>query len=85
MAFASEAAALTARFESLWEPGVRSFAPAFDDIDHQRWNCEKDRAAFGTGPAAAAGPQAHLANAPQKAFTAAHPEAEPLRSEPTGY
>ncbi|MFD9218935.1 beta-N-acetylglucosaminidase domain-containing protein [Streptomyces sp. NPDC060064] len=81
----SEAAALTAKFESLWELGVRSFVVAFDDIDDQRWNCAEDRAAFGTGPAAAAGAQAHLANAVQKAFIAVRPEAEPLQMMPSQY
>ncbi|MGI5400769.1 beta-N-acetylhexosaminidase family protein [Streptomyces sp. CA-135486] len=81
----SDAAALTARFESLWELGVRGFVVAFDDIDHQRWNCEEDRAAFGTGAAAAAAAQARLMNAVQEAFTDAHPEAEPLQLVPTEY
>ncbi|MFI1393676.1 beta-N-acetylglucosaminidase domain-containing protein [Streptomyces sp. NPDC020681] len=81
----SEADALTAKFESLWALGVRSFVVAFDDIDYQRWNCDEDREIFGTGPAAAAGAQAHLTNAVQKAFIAEHPEAEPLQMVPTQY
>jgi hyaluronoglucosaminidase len=81
----SEAGALTARFESLWKMGVRSFVIAFDDIDYQRWNCDEDRAEFGTGPAAAARAQAQLTNAVQAAFIDAHPEAEPLQMVPTEY
>ncbi|WP_405810056.1 beta-N-acetylglucosaminidase domain-containing protein [Streptomyces sp. NBC_00210] len=81
----SDAAALTAKFESLWELGVRSFVVAFDDVDHQRWNCEEDRAAFGTGAAAAAAAQAHIVNAVQEAFIEAHPQAEPLQLVPTEY
>ncbi|MFI2347805.1 beta-N-acetylglucosaminidase domain-containing protein [Streptomyces sp. NPDC019443] len=81
----SEAGALTARFETLWKLGVRSFVIAFDGIDYQRWNCDEDRAEFGTGPAAAARAQAQLINAVQATFIDAHPEAEPLQMVPTEY
>ena len=59
----AEAQALAAKFGTLRSIGVRSFVVAFDDIDHQRWNCAEDEAAFGIGSAAAATAQARLTNA----------------------
>lgn len=44
----SEVDAMIAKFETLRAIGVRSFVVAFDDIDYQRWNCDEDRAAFGS-------------------------------------
>ncbi|MGP3923011.1 beta-N-acetylglucosaminidase domain-containing protein [Streptomyces sp. 8N616] len=81
----SEAEALAAKFESLWSIGVRTFVVAFDDIDYQRWNCEEDRAEYGTGPAASAAAQAHLVNTIQRDFIATHAGAEPLQTVPTEY
>ncbi|WP_202819000.1 beta-N-acetylglucosaminidase domain-containing protein [Actinosynnema sp. ALI-1.44] len=69
----SETDALIAKFTSLYRLGVRMFVVALDDIDHQRWNCDEDRAAFGTGLAAAASAQAHVINRVQREFVAANP------------
>ncbi len=81
----SEADALIGKLESIWAIGVRSFVIAFDDIDYQRWNCDEDRAEFGTGAAAAGKAQAHLLNQVQRDFVLTHPGALPMQAVPTEY
>ncbi|MGW7364682.1 beta-N-acetylglucosaminidase domain-containing protein [Streptomyces sp. NPDC054841] len=81
----AESRALTAKFASLRDIGVRTFVVAFDDIDHREWNCGADRAAFGTGPAASAAAQAHLVNAVQRELITTHSGAAPLEMVPTEY
>ncbi|ALG10651.1 beta-N-acetylglucosaminidase domain-containing protein [Kibdelosporangium phytohabitans] len=81
----SETDTLIAKFTSLYRLGVRMFVVALDDIDYQRWNCDEDRAAFGTGPAAAASAQAHVINRVQREFVAANPGTLPVQTVPTEY
>ncbi|MFD3613877.1 beta-N-acetylglucosaminidase domain-containing protein [Streptomyces sp. NPDC058676] len=78
--------ALTAKFDSLYAIGVRSFAIPLDDISYTKWNCAEDEKEFGTGGVAAGAAQAHLLNAVWKRFTEAHPsDLHPLEMVPTEY
>ncbi|MGW7492320.1 beta-N-acetylglucosaminidase domain-containing protein [Streptomyces sp. NPDC054786] len=77
--------ALTAKFQTLWDIGVRTFAVPLDDISYTNWNCAADKDAFGTGGGAAGAAQAHLLNRVQQEFIAKHPDAEPLQMVPTEY
>ncbi|MEW2439573.1 beta-N-acetylglucosaminidase domain-containing protein [Streptomyces caniferus] len=77
--------ALTAKFQTLWDIGVRTFAVPLDDISYTDWNCAADKEAFGTGGGAAGAAQAHLLNRVQQEFIATHPGAEPLQMVPTEY
>ncbi|MEJ8651118.1 beta-N-acetylglucosaminidase domain-containing protein [Streptomyces sp. MS1.AVA.3] len=77
--------ALTAKFQTLWDIGVRTFAVPLDDISYTDWNCAADKDAFGTGGGAAGAAQAHLLNRVNQEFIAKHPGAEPLQMVPTEY
>ncbi|MGW3010727.1 beta-N-acetylglucosaminidase domain-containing protein [Streptomyces sp. NPDC001219] len=77
--------ALTAKFATLWDIGVRTFAVPLDDISYTDWNCAADKDRFGTGGAAAGAAQAHLLNRVNQEFIAGHPGAEPLQMVPTEY
>ncbi|MFC9242364.1 beta-N-acetylglucosaminidase domain-containing protein [Streptomyces decoyicus] len=77
--------ALTAKFQTLWDIGVRTFAVPLDDISYTDWNCAADEDAFGTGGGAAGTAQAHLLNRVNQEFIAEHPGAEPLQMVPTEY
>ena len=77
--------ALLAKFQSVWDIGVRSFAIPLDDIDYSRWHCSADASRFGSGTAAAAAGQAYMLNQVDKLFIARHPDAAPLITVPTEY
>jgi hyaluronoglucosaminidase len=77
--------ALAAKFQSLWDIGVRDFAIPLDDISYTSWNCAEDQTAFGTGGAAAGAAQAYLVNEVQRDFIATHPGASRLEMVPTEY
>ncbi|HEY2694086.1 MAG TPA: beta-N-acetylglucosaminidase domain-containing protein [Pseudonocardiaceae bacterium] len=77
--------ALVAKFQSLWDIGVRSFAIPLDDISYTTWNCAADATRFGTGGAAAGAAQSYLLNAVQKDFVATHAGAARLEMVPTEY
>ncbi|WP_158881440.1 beta-N-acetylglucosaminidase domain-containing protein [Amycolatopsis anabasis] len=77
--------ALVAKFQSLWDIGVRSFAIPLDDISYTTWNCDADKAKFGTGGAAAGAAQSFLLNRVQGDFVATHPGIERLQMVPTEY
>ncbi|MDF3145677.1 MULTISPECIES: beta-N-acetylglucosaminidase domain-containing protein [unclassified Streptomyces] len=89
--------ALTAKFDSLYDIGVRSFAIPLDDISYTKWNCAADEEKFGTGGGAAGAAQAHLLNTVWERFTAEHPHSrlrssggtpmdlQPLEMVPTEY
>lgn len=82
---AADTAALVAKFQSLWDIGVRDFAVPLDDISYTNWNCDADRTTFGTGGGAAGAAQATLLNAVQTQFIDTHPGAKPLQMVPTEY
>ncbi|WP_030810250.1 beta-N-acetylglucosaminidase domain-containing protein, partial [Streptomyces sp. NRRL S-337] len=77
--------ALTAKFQTLWDIGVRDFAVPLDDISYTHWNCAADQDRFGTGGGAAGAAQAHLLNRVNQDFIAGHPGARPLEMVPTEY
>ncbi|MFF0011818.1 beta-N-acetylglucosaminidase domain-containing protein [Streptomyces sp. NPDC005374] len=81
----ADAKALTAKFDSLYAIGVRSFAVPLDDISYTKWNCPEDEREFGTGGGAAGAAQAHLLNTVRKQFSASHSDLEPLEMVPTEY
>nr|WP_084628668.1 beta-N-acetylglucosaminidase domain-containing protein [Amycolatopsis nigrescens] len=77
--------ALIAKFQTIWDIGVRTFAVPLDDISYTKWNCAADEAKFGTGGAAAGAAQSYLLNRVQRDFIATHPGAQPLQMVPTEY
>ncbi|TPQ23004.1 beta-N-acetylhexosaminidase [Streptomyces sporangiiformans] len=77
--------ALTAKFDSLYAIGVRSFAIPLDDISYTKWNCDADEKEFGTGGGAAGTAQAHLLNRVWQDFSAGHSRLQPLEMVPTEY
>ncbi|MEW1656118.1 beta-N-acetylglucosaminidase domain-containing protein [Streptomyces sp. NPDC093707] len=77
--------ALTAKFGTLWDIGVRTFAVPLDDISYTTWNCAADKEKFGTGGGAAGTAQAQLLNRVNQEFIARHPGARPLQMVPTEY
>ncbi|MER7741582.1 beta-N-acetylglucosaminidase domain-containing protein [Streptomyces sp. NPDC096538] len=78
--------ALKAKLQALYDLGTRAFSVPLDDIDHTRWNCEADRAAYGEpGTGAAGKAQADLLNDVQRDFVATHDGVWPLQMVPTEY
>ncbi|HET6877201.1 MAG TPA: beta-N-acetylglucosaminidase domain-containing protein [Jatrophihabitans sp.] len=77
--------ALVAKFQSLWDIGVRSFSIPLDDISYTKWNCAADKAKWGTGGGAAGEAQAYLLNEVQHDFIATRPGADRLQMVPTEY
>ncbi len=78
--------ALERKFDAMRSIGVGSFYVALDDIEYTKWNCEKDKAAFGPSGAEAAGiAQSQLLNAVQANLAAKDPSARALIMVPTEY
>ncbi|WP_298331404.1 beta-N-acetylglucosaminidase domain-containing protein [Haloactinopolyspora sp.] len=76
--------ALVARFEQLWDVGVRTYTIAWDDIPGL-FQCEQDEQEFGDDPDPVAAAQAHATNYVQANFIDKHPAAEPLITVPMEY
>ncbi|MFF1839742.1 beta-N-acetylglucosaminidase domain-containing protein [Streptomyces sp. NPDC058231] len=81
----ADAKALVDKFQTIWDIGVRTFAVPLDDISYTDWNCDEDKAKWGTGGGAAGAAQAYLLNKVNKEFIATHPGAQPLQMVPTEY
>jgi hyaluronoglucosaminidase len=82
----ADAAALERKFAALRGIGVHRFYVAFDDIEYTKWNCDRDKIAFGPSGAAAAGTaQAQMLNAVQANLVATDPASRPLIMVPTEY
>lgn len=78
--------ALDRKFDALRAIGVRSFYVALDDIEYKKWNCERDREAYGPSGAEAAGvAQSQLLNAVQAGLVAKDAQSRPLIMVPTEY
>ncbi|MBT2509354.1 beta-N-acetylglucosaminidase domain-containing protein [Streptomyces sp. ISL-98] len=77
--------ALTDKFRTVWELGIRTYAVPLDDISYTKWNCQADQDRWGTGAAAAGAAQAYLLNRVNRDFIATHPGAAPLQMVPTEY
>ncbi|HZC27772.1 MAG TPA: beta-N-acetylglucosaminidase domain-containing protein, partial [Actinopolymorphaceae bacterium] len=82
---ATDYAALTAKFESLYKLGVRSFAIPFDDIDPGQWHCQADKNMYGDGKGAEGRAQADLLNRVQREWVAGKGDVAPLQMVPTEY
>lgn len=76
--------AVLAKFESLYELGVRAFNVPLDDIDYSTWHCDADRERYGTGGGAAGRAQSELLNVVQQ-WVAAKGDVAPLQMVPTEY
>ncbi|GLY37630.1 beta-N-acetylglucosaminidase [Amycolatopsis sp. NBRC 101858] len=82
----ADLAAVEAKFQAVYDLGVRSFSLPFDDISYTRWNCDADQAAFGPpGRAAAGTAQVSLLNAITEKFVKTHDGVRPLQTVPTEY
>lgn len=77
--------ALTDKFRTVWDLGIRTYAVPLDDISYTKWNCPADQGKWGTGAAAAGAAQAYLLNRVNRDFIATHPGAAPLQMVPTEY
>jgi hyaluronoglucosaminidase len=75
---------LLARFEQLWEIGVRSFVIAWDDVPGN-FVCEADQVAYGDDVPPLAAAQADVTNFVQREFIETHPGASRLVTVPTEY
>ncbi|MFD2467495.1 beta-N-acetylglucosaminidase domain-containing protein [Amycolatopsis silviterrae] len=81
-----DVAAVKAKFQSVYDLGVRSFSLPFDDISYTKWNCAADQKAFGApGQAAAGKAQVSLLNEITKNFVRTHDGVRPLQTVPTEY
>ncbi|MFA0922882.1 beta-N-acetylhexosaminidase family protein [Xanthomonas fragariae] len=82
----ADAKALLRKFDAFRALGVRSFYVALDDIEYTKWNCERDKTAFGDSGAQAAGiAQSYLLNLVQADLGARHDAASELIMVPTEY
>ncbi|MCI2419524.1 beta-N-acetylglucosaminidase domain-containing protein [Saccharopolyspora sp. K220] len=82
----ADVAAVIAKFQAVYDLGVRSFSLPFDDISYTKWNCDGDQAAFGDpGQAAAGRAQVSLLNTITENFVKTHEGARPLQTVPTEY
>lgn len=87
LCYSSEAdlAATKAKFESLYELGVRDFYIALDDIPKEL-HCQSDKDKFpGETTVAQANAQAHYLNLVNDQFVHAHDDVNPLHMVPTSY
>ena len=83
---ASDRSALEAKFQSMYDLGVRSFSIPLDDISYTQWNCAADRTAYGApSQESAAKAQVSLLNDIQTNWIDKHAGAQPLQMVPTEY
>ncbi|GAA3579379.1 beta-N-acetylglucosaminidase domain-containing protein [Amycolatopsis ultiminotia] len=79
-------AAVKAKFQSVYDLGVRAFSLPFDDISYTKWNCDSDQATYGDpGQAAAGKAQVSLLNAITNDFVKTHEGVRALQTVPTEY
>ncbi|WIY00597.1 beta-N-acetylglucosaminidase domain-containing protein [Amycolatopsis mongoliensis] len=82
----ADIAAVEAKFQAVYDLGVRSFSMPFDDISYTKWNCDADQTAFGgPGQAAAGAAQVSLLNTITEQFVKTHDGVRPLQTVPTEY
>ena len=82
----ADVAAVEAKFQAVYDLGVRSFSLPFDDISYTKWNCDGDQAAFGApGQGAAGKAQVSLLNTITEKFVKTHDGVRPLQTVPTEY
>ncbi|PZF86899.1 hypothetical protein C1I99_28395 [Micromonospora deserti] len=82
----SDYEALIAKFQALYDLGVRSFSIPLDDISYTTWNCPEDLLTYGLpGRTAAAAAQVSLLNRVQHEFIETHAATKRLQMVPTEY
>ncbi|MFC6704560.1 beta-N-acetylglucosaminidase domain-containing protein [Flexivirga alba] len=82
----SDRNALEAKFQSMYDLGVRSFSIPLDDISYTKWNCAADQTTYGApGRESAAKAQVSLLNDIQRNWIDKHAGAQPLQMVPTEY
>lgn len=77
--------ALIAKFEALYEIGVRTFTIPFDDIDYGTWHSAADAETYGDGPGASGRAQADFLNRVHRGWVASKGDVGPLQMVPTEY
>ncbi len=80
----ADRAKLLARFEQMWEIGVRSYVIAWDDVSGN-FACQEDRDAYRGDRSPLAVAQAEVTNFMQKEFIEKHPGASRMVAVPTEY
>ncbi|WP_326563619.1 beta-N-acetylglucosaminidase domain-containing protein [Micromonospora peucetia] len=80
----TDRAKLLARFEQMWEIGVRSYVVAWDDVSGN-FACQEDRDAYRGDRSPLAVAQAEVTNFVQKEFIEKHPGANRMVAVPTEY
>ncbi|CAM3854127.1 beta-N-acetylhexosaminidase family protein [Isoptericola cucumis] len=82
----ADMAALEAKFQALYDVGVRAFSIPLDDIDYTSWACDSDQEAYGDPtPASAGKAQADFLTRVQQEWIETHEGAQPLQMVPTEY
>ncbi|HEY0699405.1 MAG TPA: beta-N-acetylglucosaminidase domain-containing protein [Micromonospora sp.] len=80
----ADRAKLLARFEQLWEIGIRSYVIAWDDVSGN-FACQEDRDAYQGDPSPLGAAQAGVTNFLQSEFIEKHPGANRMVTVPTEY
>lgn len=79
-------AALDAKFQALYDVGVRAFNVPLDDIDYTSWACEQDQETYGDPtPGNAGKAQADFLTRVQQEWVETHDGVQPLQMVPTEY
>ncbi|MGY4765912.1 beta-N-acetylglucosaminidase domain-containing protein [Kribbella sp. CWNU-51] len=81
----AEFQALIAKFEALYELGVRAFNVPLDDIEYEKWHSAEDEEMYGAGGGGAGRAQSDLLNRIQREWVATKPDLAPLQMVPTEY
>lgn len=81
----SDYEALIAKFEAMYELGVRQFNIPLDDIEYDTWHCDGDADEYGGGPAAAGTAQADLLTRVQRDWATPKGDVGPMQMVPTEY
>ncbi|MDQ2737113.1 MAG: beta-N-acetylglucosaminidase domain-containing protein, partial [Actinomycetota bacterium] len=80
----TDRAKLLARFQQLWDIGVRQFVIAWDDVSGH-FTCARDQQVYGSDPVPSAAAQTSVVNYIQQQFIDTHVGAKPLIAVPTQY
>ncbi len=82
----SDWSALIAKFQAIYDLGVRAFSIPLDDISLSAWRCSSDQAFYGSSSQTTqARAQVDLLNRIQHEFIDTHEGAKPLQMVPTQY
>ncbi|WP_265443994.1 beta-N-acetylhexosaminidase family protein [Flexivirga meconopsidis] len=83
---AADRAAMKAKFQQLYDAGVRAFSIPFDDINYTKWNCAADQEKYGApGRGSAGAAQADFLNDIQRTWIDKHDGTFALQTVPTEY